>query len=320
MALVLNFTIFNTHLVKKNYFSEKTTSKEKYTTIKVTKLNFRRLYSTFFKLKPNKIYFNAEKCKIYILNENKNKTGIYRWVNLINNNSYIGSSIDLKERFTSYFNLNHLKNNNSMSICLALIKYGYSNFSLEILEYCSPKERFNREFYYISMCNPEYNRLKIINTMPSRVSSIHSEETKSKISINNPNRLEIVVKDVLTSLETRFDSINKAEKALGLARGQISQYFNKNQIKPLRKRYFLRKETENLRWKSEEAYTIPENIKSYTSSIKIEVLNLKANTLTTYSSIRETARRLNIAHSTVSKYIKSNKKYLNQYIFKKKDN
>ena len=58
------------------------------------------------------------------------------WKNLINKKKYVGSSDNLRRRFQQYFNNNHLIKNNSMQICRALLKHEYSNFSLEILEYC----------------------------------------------------------------------------------------------------------------------------------------------------------------------------------------
>jgi len=78
--------------------------------------------STKQKVKAIKVYSNDYTCKAVILKYNKGKTGIYRWVYLINGKSYIGSALDLRERFTNYFNINHLLGNSSMSICLALIK------------------------------------------------------------------------------------------------------------------------------------------------------------------------------------------------------
>lgn len=197
--------------------------------------------STKQKVEAIKVYSNADTCKAVILKDNKGKTGIYRWVNLINGKSYIGSALDLRERFTNYFNINHLVGNSSMSICLALIKYGYSAFKLEILEYCNLEERFIRETYYIKICAPEYNILKEGGTMPSRLGVSHSEDTKIKIRLNNPNRFMISVTDILTNVEIIYDSINQAEKALDISSGQISQYFNKNQQKPLKKRYVFKK-------------------------------------------------------------------------------
>jgi len=39
----------------------------------------------------------------------------------------------------------------------ALYKYGFSNFSLEILEYCSADLALEREQYYMDKLKPEYN-------------------------------------------------------------------------------------------------------------------------------------------------------------------
>jgi group I intron endonuclease len=74
-----------------------------------------------------------------ILDDNKNKAGVYLWINIVDGKKYIGSSENLKKRFREYFNVNHLMRNKSLYICSALLKYGYSKFSLEILEYCEPE-------------------------------------------------------------------------------------------------------------------------------------------------------------------------------------
>lgn len=260
------------------------------------------------------MYSNADTCKTIILSDNKGKSGIYRWVNITNGKSYIGSAVDLKERCVNYFNVNHLITNDSMLICRSLIKYGYSNFRLEILEYCDPEIRFERESYYIALSSPEYNILKEANSMPSRLGTIRSESAKLKAGLNNPNRIIVSVIDTLTGEETIYDSITKAEAGLGVARGQISQYFSKDQEKPLRKRYILNKIilSEDINIETEEQL-----VESWRAGIGIEVVDLTTNVTTTYVSLREAARALNIAHSTIHNYMKSSMPYKDRYLFKK---
>jgi hypothetical protein len=73
-----------------------------------------------------------------ILKENRGKSGIYMFKNIINGKRYIGSSENLSRRLGEYLSTNYLSRNTCMIICRAFIKYDYSNFSLTILEYCEP--------------------------------------------------------------------------------------------------------------------------------------------------------------------------------------
>jgi group I intron endonuclease len=66
-----------------------------------------------------------------------------------------------------------------LTISRALIKYGYSNFILEILEYCDVLVLLKREQYYLDLLKPTYNIAKIAG---STLGVPKSEETKAKIS------------------------------------------------------------------------------------------------------------------------------------------
>uniref|UniRef100_UPI0020007371 hypothetical protein n=1 Tax=Exserohilum turcicum TaxID=93612 RepID=UPI0020007371 len=89
---------------------------------------------------PVKTYDNTDTQKLDILKDNREKSGIYLWENKINGNVYVGSSTNLTVRLIKYFN--HLLKYSNMNICKALLKYGYSNFSLHILEYCESDKCF----------------------------------------------------------------------------------------------------------------------------------------------------------------------------------
>ena len=109
-----------------------------------------------------KFYSNAEESKSIILLENKNKSGIYKWENKISGEFYIGSAVDLSKRMSEYYResyVTHPSRGKSI-ICFALVKYGYNNFSLSILEYCDRTEVISREQYYLDLLNPSYNILK----------------------------------------------------------------------------------------------------------------------------------------------------------------
>ena len=90
---------------------------------------------------------------------------------------------NLNRRFSEYFNVNYLFKNKSMSICCALLKHGYENFSLTIIEYCEISELLTKEKYFLAerkLLTPEYN----IAQDPTAPMSgrTHSEESKTIMS------------------------------------------------------------------------------------------------------------------------------------------
>ena len=118
-------------------------------------------FETKFESKHNSViplivYKNVKTEKASILKDNKGKTGVYRWTNLLNSKTYIGSANDLTVRFWVYFSKKRLIDSN-MTIYKAILKYGHTNFKLEILEYCDSNVVLLREQYYIDLLKPEYN-------------------------------------------------------------------------------------------------------------------------------------------------------------------
>ena len=216
---------------------------------------------------PVKSYFNIDYEKKEILKENKNKSGIYLWSNRINNKCYIGSAIDLSDRLKFYFSTKAMEYSLKKSksyIYTALLKYDYCNFSLTILEYCSPNMCIEREDYYLSILPHEYN---ILSKAGSPLGRKHSEETKKIMSDvakkikhsghykpgeNHPNygkkpegsgkpSIAIEVTDVTNNTTSFYDSIHKASIALNISKQAISIYIIRNQKNPYKGRYIFKK-------------------------------------------------------------------------------
>ena len=139
-------------------------------------------YALYSNIIPIKLYENVDLSKLPIIQENKAKAGVYRFTNLIKGKCYIGSSANLGRRFTEYLSIVYLETQlkkGKSRICTALIKYGYSAFKLEILEYCALNELIAREQYYIDLISPKYN---ILSKAGSSFGMVHSKDTKVKMS------------------------------------------------------------------------------------------------------------------------------------------
>ena len=155
--------------------------------IRTCVLNNKRTMSTSARPVPVRVYINSDEEKEYIVNENKGRSGIYRWVHIESGKSYIGSAKNLSSRFKQYFNYNHISYpKRNMTIYKSLLKHGYAKFRLEILEYCSTDKLLTREQFYFDNYNPEYNILKIAG---SPLGYRHSEAAKTRISLANKNKI-----------------------------------------------------------------------------------------------------------------------------------
>lgn len=134
------------------------------------------------------------KQKNYVfLTEIKNKAGIYLWTHLESNKKYVGSSVNLFRRLKYYFSKVNIARNKKSRIYNALLHYGYSYFSLTILEFIditnlskdeAKKLIIEREQYYIENILPEYNILK---TAGSLFGFKHSKDTIEKFKKTNKN-------------------------------------------------------------------------------------------------------------------------------------
>jgi group I intron endonuclease len=162
------------------------------------------------------VYENVDSQKLQILAENKGKAGVYLFTNLTNGKSYVGSSVKLNRRFNKYYNYNHIADpDRNMSIDKALLKYGYSNFQLEILEYCDPSLIIKREQFYLDLLKPEYNIL------PKAYSSLgykHLEKTLEKMrKPKTPEQLVIIKKHLTLLNASPFPAEVRARISAGMA-------------------------------------------------------------------------------------------------------
>jgi len=208
-----------------------------------------------------------------------------------------------------------------MIISQSLLKYGYSSFSLEILEYCTASKAIEREQYYLDTLKPSYNILK---TAGSRLGLKHSSETIAKLKalimspehkakiwtlehkashlerlkIHNAskqqqehlkglqtsksNRVEVL--DTLTKQLTVYPSISEAALAMGCHKTTISKTFQhqkENGVSRPIKKRFTVKPADD---KQDPTWTGPGQVRQGNSKQKMGLLKaLSINSVYVYN-------------------------------------
>ncbi len=257
-----------------------------------------------------KVYEDAYDMRKDILKENKGKSGIYMLTNKLTNDIYIGQSVDISKRFRNYFNLSYIKSKGSFIISRALIKYGYYNFSVTILEYCDKYDLIIREQYYFNKLNPQYNILKISG---SSRDFKHSEETKTKIS----KSLKGIYKKEKSALFGRTHT-KETRKLMSLKKARNNNpLFGKTQSKDtielIRQKALGRIHSEETKLKMSAVRGNPVNIYEKCSSAS-EGFKL----IGSFVSARRAGKFLDISGSTVIRYMNSGKIFKERYKFSSK--
>jgi group I intron endonuclease len=132
--------------------------------------------------------------------QNRGNTGIYAWVNKINNKIYIGSGDPLYYRVSDYYQTWDLISRSNLYIVRAFNKYTMTNFSLYILEYTDSDNLLVYEQKWIDLINPQYiinpkagtvKVISILNKLKKNASlrnlalgRTHTEEVKRLMSEN----------------------------------------------------------------------------------------------------------------------------------------
>lgn len=126
-----------------------------------------------------------------------------------------------------------------MRIIRSLLKNGYSNFNLEILEYCDPENLIEREQYYIDFFKPEYNILKFAKSSKGYK---HSENALKKLRVhleklNKEKGFMVTVKDTQINTITTYPSIRSAALSLKVDHSSVRRNLNSKNL--LKKRYII---------------------------------------------------------------------------------
>lgn len=168
-------------------------------------------------------------------------------------------------------------------ICSALMKHGYSNFRLEILEYCDKAETLKRENYFIKLLKPEYNIVQ--DALAPMTGRVHSAETRKLMSA--------ALKGSKHPLFGKTLSDEIRQKMSDSVKGEKHNNFGKITSKEVREKIIKTKGT------------------------AVNVLDLRQNETVTYPSSNQAADSIYCTRSVFQRYLKSGKVLKGRYILTK---
>lgn len=161
-------------------------------------------------------------------------SGIYKFTNNINKKVYIGSSINLRKRFSDHLRLLKINSHHSKHFQSAWNKYGENNFSFEILEIVENSfELLIKEQYYLDTIIFAQEYINKVNTKfielsynmnpcsSNRLGTSQSKESILKSKLNNPNRKNILQFDFNGNLIQEWESASDVEKTLNISKTQV---------------------------------------------------------------------------------------------------
>ena len=152
-------------------------------------------------------------------------SGIYEIVNLVTGKRYIGSAINIKERWEKH--KYRLRNDNHHSIKLqrSWNKHGEDGFEFNILHECDKEQLLFCEQNWIEFYGID-NLYNICPTAGSNLGRKWSEEIKRKYQIANGGYPVIQV-DMKGNILGRYESVWEAARETGIGNGNISKSVNK---------------------------------------------------------------------------------------------
>lgn len=149
--------------------------------------------------------------------------GVYKILNKVTNESYIGSSINLKKRKSDHFYLLKQGKHGNSHLQNSYKKYGIENFDFSVLEFCEPDECLIIEQKHINQTKPKFN----INPIAGNSLGVkHKKETIEKI--RNSQKGKIKSEETKRKISEKNKGIYRRKKMSELSDEEIKSYRNKS--------------------------------------------------------------------------------------------
>ena len=106
-------------------------------------------------------------------------TGIYKILNKVNGKFYIGSAVDIENRWRRHKHDLNKNNHHNIYLQKAWNKYWNVSFEFTIIEACDKENLLIREQFWLDWAKPEYN---LSPTAGNSLGVKHSEQSRKRMS------------------------------------------------------------------------------------------------------------------------------------------
>lgn len=245
-------------------------------------------------------------------------SGIYEIVNLVTGRRYIGSAVNIKNRFSTH--KNGLRNNkhHCKNLQYSWNKHGEDNFEFNILFECYKSQCIFYEQLWIDFEGYE-NLYNVSPTAGNSLGMKFSNESKRRCQIAQGGYSVIQI-DICGNILGRFESVNEAAKQTGINSGSITGSVKKCQ--KCCNTMFVKSE-ENIEFVLQKNREICENQRiARTKSRSKPIYQIDSKTkgiVKLWNSIMDVERELKIANASISRCARGKQIVAGGYMWKYAD-
>lgn len=223
--------------------------------------------------------------------------GIYKITNLVNGKIYIGQSIDIQRRFWEHRCISHESNAHLKN---ALRKYGKENFKYEVLEECSEEQLDEKERYYISTLNPEYN---VTNGGQDSLRR-YPEEIRQKISAKSKEQwAKMSNEEKAERIKNNLTGPQKGHTVSEKTRAKLRE-INTGKTQSIET---IEKRKETIRNKKQSGYV------QTNAGHRKKIICLETGEI--FESVKQASEKLNTPRANISRVLKGKQKTIKGYKF-----
>ena len=140
-------------------------------------------------------------------------TGVYKILNLINGNHYIGSTSDFKRREKQHFNELAKGKHHNYKLQEEFNSFGFNSFRFSVIENCHVPQLQSREQFYLNTTQPHYNISLDVKRIPEHAKKRKSKGPKKKVYVLQYKHGELIKRHKSAAAAASFIKGKKEEIA-----------------------------------------------------------------------------------------------------------